>query len=86
MEREFRTGNFAGDYVAAEKQAYRRKAAKIFQRYKNWRRKPGAELDLESVVPARTYFRWLQEDPHFWEDKGNVKRFMRDNPECRPGG
>ena len=85
MEREFRTGSFAGDYVALEKQAYRKNAQAIFQKYKNWQRKPGAELELESVVPKRTYFRWLQEDPNFWDYPKNVKKFLQDNPECKPG-
>lgn len=38
---------------------------------------------LTGVIDARTYFRWQQEDEHFWEDDGNYKRFLRDNPECR---
>ena len=86
MEREFRTGSFAGDYVALEKQAYRKNAQKIFQKYKNWRRKPGSEYELESTIPARTYFRWKQVDPHIWDDQKNVNKFLSDNPECKPGG
>jgi len=27
----------------------------------------------------------LQEDPHFWDDPKNVKKFLQDNPECKPG-
>jgi hypothetical protein len=38
---------------------------------------------MTMVLDARTWFRWQQEDEHFWEDKGNVKRFLRDNPEAR---
>jgi hypothetical protein len=36
-----------------------------------------------SVIPTRVYFRWQQVDPHFWDDKNNVAKFLRDNPECR---
>lgn len=34
-----------------------------------------------ACIDARTYIRWAQEDPHFWDDAGNRKRFYRDNPE-----
>ena len=36
---------------------------------------------------ARTWFRWRKEDPHFWDDKKNVEKFAKDNPEvnCTKG-
>lgn len=36
---------------------------------------------LIGVIDARIYFRWMQEDPDFWNDKKNVDKFMKDNPE-----
>lgn len=38
---------------------------------------------LSAVIDSRTYFRWIQEDQHFWDDDGNFKKFLNDNPECR---
>lgn len=72
------------EYIAAEKAKYRRQAQKIFQRHKNRERRKGSEFDLEAVIPARTFFRWMQTDPHFWEDDANVKKFIKDNPEVKP--
>ena len=39
-----------------------------------------------AAIDARTYFRWLGEDPDFWNDKANIKRFLSDNPECKSPG
>jgi hypothetical protein len=38
---------------------------------------------LQMVIDPRTYFRWQQEDEHFWQDDKNVDKFLKDNPECR---
>ena len=38
---------------------------------------------LTAVIDARTYFRWQEQDQDFWSDDGNVKKFLKDNPECR---
>ena len=84
VARAFRDPKLFTEYIAAEKSKYRGNAQKIFSRYRNHQRRPGAELDLAGVIPARTYFRWMQVDPHFWEDDGNVKRILKDNPEMTP--
>jgi ABC-type Zn uptake system ZnuABC Zn-binding protein ZnuA len=44
----------------------------------------GAEQRLTGIIDGRTFFRWLQTDPHFWNDPGNWKRFAKDNPEVTP--
>ena len=38
---------------------------------------------LTHVIDARTYFRFQEEDEHFWDDKVNVRQFEKDNPECK---
>jgi hypothetical protein len=35
------------------------------------------------TIPARTFFRWAQQYPGCWQDKGFVDEFHRDNAECR---
>jgi|TARA_R100001082_G_scaffold111115_2_gene93457 hypothetical protein len=71
-------------YVAFEKIQNRRQSQKIFQKYKNRKQLKKSELWMEMVVPARLFYRWQQEDPHFWEDDNNVKRIIKDNPELQP--
>ena len=39
-----------------------------------------------AAIDSKTYFRWLHEDPDFWNDRSNVKRFLQDNPECKVPG
>jgi len=39
--------------------------------------------ELKLTVPARTFFRWAQQYPGCWRDKGFVDEFHRDNVECR---
>ena len=34
-----------------------------------------------ATMDSRTYHRMLQNDPHFWADEGNVKKFFKDNPQ-----
>lgn len=38
------------------------------------------------VVDARTFFRFQQEFPGCWNDKGFRDEFLRDNPQCRAEG
>lgn len=82
--RAFRDMELYKQYVDAEKQQYRKRAQGIFGRYKNYQANKKAELRLTGVVDARTYMRWQQVDPHFWEDDNNVKRILKDNPEMTP--
>lgn len=38
------------------------------------------------VVDARTFFRWHQENPGFWDHKQSRDRFLADNPQyCAQG-
>lgn len=82
--RAFRDPKLYKEYIAAEKAKYRKRAGSVFQRYKNYQHNKKAELRLEGVVDARTYFRWLQVDPDFWNDDSNVKKFLKDNKESQP--
>lgn len=38
---------------------------------------------LLAAVPAREFFRWKEQDPHFWDDNKNLKSYRRDNPDAR---
>tara|TARA_R100000664_G_C2701200_1_gene101436 strand:+ start:192 stop:509 length:318 start_codon:yes stop_codon:yes gene_type:complete len=71
-------------YVEAEKIKYRGKAANIFKKYRGYKPNLKSELRLEGVVDLRTWFRWQQQDPYFWHDDKNVKKFFKDNKETQP--
>jgi hypothetical protein len=83
-DRALRDPELFEKYVAMEKAKYRRRAGSIFQRYKNYQHNKKAELRLEGVVDARTWFRWQQEDPYFWHDDSNVKKILKQNKEFTP--
>jgi len=82
--RAFRDVGMFKKYVDAEKHRYRRRAQDVFSRYKNYQHNKKAELRLEGVIDARTYMRWQEVDPHFWDDDANVKKFLKDNRETQP--
>jgi len=82
--RAFRDPAMFKSYVDAEKHRYRRRAQDVFSRYKNYQHNKKAELRLMGVIDARTYMRWQEVDPHFWDDDANVKKFIKDNRETTP--
>lgn len=38
------------------------------------------------VVDSRTFMRWHQENPGFWNDPSSKRRFLADNPQYRAHG
>ena len=34
-----------------------------------------------ATMDSRMYHRQMQNDPHFWRDEANIKKFMKDNPQ-----
>ena len=84
LERELRFGTWLHKRIEREKAGTTRRMRQASLPYRNMRTRQMGELTLTGVIDARTFFRWMQTDPHFWEDKGNWKRFVRDNPEVQP--
>lgn len=37
-------------------------------------------------MDSETYHRQLQNDPYFWMDKGNTRKFFKDNPQYMNAG
>lgn len=83
VENDIRFGRFVDQRIARERADTRRRLVAAAIPYRDANRQMG-ELTLTGVIDARTYFRWLQTDPDFFRDKGNWKRFVRDNPEVQP--
>lgn len=84
LEREMRFGKTLDKYVARERADTKRRLLAAALPHKDVARRQVGELELTGVIDPRTYFRWLQTDPYFWHDKGNWKRFVKDNPEVQP--
>lgn len=78
FERELRLG------FELEKAQYKARQMAIREQEKGVGRKMFDGIgQVTGIIDARTYFRWQQEDPDFWNDDGNYRKFLRDNPECR---
>lgn len=81
---EMRWGNYVKDYVDKEKGLYQKRIRPALEKYKNFQQNNKSEFQLDMTIDARVYMRWLKVDPYFWQDKANVKRFKKDNPEVQP--
>ena len=81
---EMRWGKFVADYIEREKGLYRERIKPSIEKYKGFQQNNKSEFQLDMTVDARVYMRWLKEDPNFWNDPANVKKFKKDNPECQP--
>jgi len=71
------------EYVRREKarttERYRAVARKVHGHQQNNK----SELRRLADIPARDYFRWLREDPDFFNDNKNLKSLKRDNPDVK---
>jgi len=84
-ERELRTGSRLWRYVERERANYRARQARVAARHRNYERRRGSEFELVSVMDARAWFRMFQESGGaIFEDPGELKKFIRDNPEVQP--
>jgi hypothetical protein len=84
IEKELRFGTWLRERLERERLDTRRRMIRAAAPYRNVTNRQVGELTLTGVIDARTFFRWMQVDRHFWDDKGNWKRFVRDNPEVQP--
>ena len=84
IENELRFGTWLQRKIARERADTKRRMVAAALPYKGVQNRQLGELTLTGIIDARTYFRWLQTDPDFFKDKGNWKRFVRDNPEVQP--
>jgi hypothetical protein len=82
--RELKEGGQLQMYLEREKGTSRNRLRQVARRYQDFKQNPKSDLELKCVVPAREFLRWRKVDPNFWDDNGNIKSFVRDNPEARP--
>ena len=80
-ERELRTGGYLEEYLRREKAQGVVRQRAVARKYADRKRHLKGDFELQAAVPAREFFRWRKQDPHFWEDKSNLKSLKRDNPD-----
>ncbi len=83
VEQELKEGRFLYEYLRREKATTQARLRACARAFGGERPNPRSDMKLLATVPARDYFRWLKRDPHFWEDKSNLKSLRRDNEEYR---
>ena len=84
VERSMRQGNFLHKYLERERARTNHRMTQTAEAFKDYKRKPGSEFELISVMDGRTFQRWNQTDPGIIEDPKEFKKLIRDNPEMTP--
>jgi hypothetical protein len=81
MWKEMREGGYLHQYIARERATGRQRIRSVAREMHGFKQNSKSDMRLLASVPAREYFRWKEEDPHFWDDNSNLKSLRRDNPE-----
>lgn len=81
--KELREGGMLNDYLRREKAKSPTRMRAVARRYHDRIQNNKSDLQLKATVPMREFLRWKAEDEHFWEDRSNLKSFLRDNPEAK---
>lgn len=71
------------DDVAREKASYKARSRAIAKENESRKGEKSKNFKPVASYDARTFFRFQQQDPNFWDDKSNRDKFLKDNPECR---
>lgn len=80
--KELREGGILHQYVARERALSGKRLRAVARRMHPVKRNLKSDFQLKASVPAREFFRWRAQDPHFWEDDKNLQSFKRDNPDA----
>ncbi len=68
---------------AIEKATYKERQRQIRNSAKNVNDIKSKHFKHTGSIDARTFLRWEQHSPGFWNDDSSRNQFMKDNPECR---
>lgn len=80
-EQELKSGGYLAEYFAKEKATGGERNRAVRQQFAGRQRHFKGDAELKAIVPAREFFRWRQQDKHFWEDDSNLRSLKRDNPD-----
>ena len=68
-------------YLRREKLRTRERQRAVARQMDGFQQNRKSDFKLLAAVPAREFFRWKGQDPHFWDDNKNLKSLKRDNPD-----
>lgn len=66
-----------------EKATYKERQRAVAKAHEDMKGKSSKHFRPVGAIDARTFLRWEQKDPGFWNDTANRDKFYKDNPECR---
>jgi hypothetical protein len=81
--KELREGGKLRRYLDREKSRADSRLRRVARQTHTFQQNPRADVEVAAHVPLLDYLRWQKVDPHFWDDRANLKSFRRDNPEAR---
>lgn len=81
--RELKSGGSLSEYLRIEKARTTERYRRVARKEQDFQQNNQSEYRKVASVPARDYFRWLREDPHFFDDDSNLRSLKRDNPDAR---
>ena len=66
-----------------EKETYKERQRAVARAHEDMKGTQSKHFKPVGAIDARTFLRWEQKDPGFWNDTANRDKFYKDNPECR---
>lgn len=79
--RELKEGGFLNEYLKSEKRRTPAMVRRVARMMHGFQQNNKSSVRRIADIPARTYLRWKEEDPHFFEDNNNLRSLKRDNPD-----
>lgn len=67
----------------AERATYKDRQRQVARNHEHLKGVSLKNMKPVGAIDARTFLRWEQEAPGFWNDNASRNSFYRDNPECR---
>lgn len=66
-----------------EKSGYKQRQRDVARAHQHLKGTTLKNMKPVGAIDARTFLRWEQAEPGFWNDDSSRKKFYKDNPECR---
>lgn len=80
--REMRSGGLIDQMLDYERRTSAARFRAVAKARKDYQHNPRSDTRLVASIPVNEFFRARQVDPHFWEDRQNLKNYKRDNPDA----
>tara|TARA_R100001510_G_C7638902_1_gene196701 strand:+ start:254 stop:568 length:315 start_codon:yes stop_codon:yes gene_type:complete len=66
-----------------EKVTYKDRQRDVAKKHQHLKGESLKHMKPVGAIDARTFLRWEQQAPGFWNDDSSRNKFYKDNPECR---